>query len=100
LIPRLAAQLFELIKAGSALSDVYKQMSELSVCGLLRKFLKNFVLWAVNALRIRKVFVHDAIKCVEQLFFQVHSSRPTKPQSPSPTAMLPQQNPTIDSRCR
>jgi hypothetical protein len=33
--------------------------------------------------------VHDLVKCVEQFFFRIHSARPGRSWSPSPSATLP-----------
>ena len=82
-------QFFQLIKTGSALSDVREQGGELSVRRLLREFQQDFASWTGDALRIRKVFVHDPVKCVEQFFFRIHSARPGRSWNPSPSDMLP-----------
>src|SRR5580698_9239148 len=64
---RCLPQFFQLMKTGSALSDVRKQVSELSaVRRLLNEFPQDFSSWTVDALRIGKVFVQDSVKCVEQ----------------------------------
>ena len=70
-------QFFQVIKAGSALSDVGKQGGELSVRGPLREFQQDIAPWTVDALRIGKVLVHYPVKCVEQFFFRIHSARPS-----------------------
>ena len=70
-------QFFQLIKTGSALSDVREQMSELSaVRRLLGEFQQDFSSRTGDALRIGKVFVQDPTKCVEQFFFRIHCARP------------------------
>jgi hypothetical protein len=73
----LLPQFFQLIKAGSALSDVGKQGGELRVRGPLRKFQQDIVPWTGDALRIGKVFMDYPVKCVEQLFFRIHSAHPS-----------------------
>ncbi len=83
------AQFFQLIKAGSALPDVGEQERELSVRGPLREFQQDIGPWTGDALRIGKVFMHYPVKCVKQFFFRIHSARPSRARSPSPTAMLP-----------
>jgi hypothetical protein len=85
----LLPQFFQLIKTGSALSDVREQVGELSVRSLLREFQQDFASWTGDALRIRTVFVHDPVKCVEQFLFRIHSAGPGRSWSPSPSAMLP-----------
>jgi len=87
-MPRRAAQFFQLIKTGSALTDVGEQMGQLSIHGLLGKLPKDFAPWAVNAPRIREVFMHDAVKGVEELFFNIHSARPIEHGVQRPTAMF------------
>ena len=72
----LASKVFQLIKAGSALSDVGEQGGELSVRGRLREFQQDIAPWTGDALRIGKVFMHDPVKRVEQLFFEVHAAMP------------------------
>jgi len=72
-----AAKVFQLIKAGSASSNVIEQVGELSVRGLLREFQQDFAAWTVDALRIGKVFMHYPVKCVKQFFFRIHSARPS-----------------------
>jgi hypothetical protein len=69
-------QFFQLVKTGSALSDVREQVSELSVRRLLGEFQQDFSSRASDALRIGKVFVHDPVKCVEQFFFRIHCAHP------------------------
>jgi hypothetical protein len=70
-------QVFQVIKAGSALSDVGKQGDELSVRGPLREFPQDIAAWTGDALRIGKVFMHYPVKCVKQFFFRIHSARPS-----------------------
>jgi hypothetical protein len=70
-------QVFQLIKAGSALSDVSEQGGELSVRGLLREFKQDLAPWTGDALRVGKVLVHCPVKCVNQFFFRIHSARPS-----------------------
>ena len=70
-------QFFQLIKTGSASSDVREQVGELSVRRLLGEFQQDFSSRTGCALRIGKVFVHDPVKCVEQFFPRIHSSRPS-----------------------
>ena len=70
-------QFFQLIKAGSALSDVGEQGGDLSVRGPLREFQQDIAPWAGDALRIGKVFMHHPVKCVKQFFFRIHSARPS-----------------------
>ena len=70
-------QFFQVIKAGSALSDVGKQGGELSVRGLLREFQQDLAPWTGDALRVGKVFMHHPVKCVKQFFFRIHSARPS-----------------------
>ena len=72
----LASKVFQLIKAGSALSDVGEQGGELSVRGLLREFQQDLAPWTIDVLRIGEVFMHDPVKRVEQLFFRIHSACP------------------------
>lgn len=72
LVPHLAAQFFQLIKTGSALADVGQQLANLSIHGLLGKPPKGVATRTVDALRIGKVFVHDAVKRVVQLFVNIH----------------------------
>ena len=69
-------QFFQLIKAGSALSDVGEQRGELSVRGPLRKFQQDIVPWTGDAPGIGKVLTHYSVKCVKQFFFRIHSARP------------------------
>jgi hypothetical protein len=94
-------QFFQLIKTGSALSDVREQVGELSVRRLSREFQQDFASWTGDALRIRKVFVHDPVKRVEQFFSEsiLHAR-----VEPGVQAQLPccpqQQNPTIYGPCR
>ena len=45
----------------------------MNVHGLLREFQEDLAPWAADVLRIGKVFMHDPVKRVEQLFFEVHS---------------------------
>jgi len=71
-----AAKVFQLIKAGSTLPDVGEQVRELTVRGLLREFQQDFAPGTVDALRIGKVFMHDPVKRVEQVFFEVHAACP------------------------
>jgi len=70
-------QFFQVIKAGSALSDVGEQGGELSVRGPLREFQQDIAPWTGDALRIGKVFMHYPVKCVKQFFFRIHSARPS-----------------------
>jgi hypothetical protein len=70
-------QFFQLIKAGSALSDMGKQGGELSVRGPLREFQQDLLPWTGDALRVGKVSMHYPVKCVNQLFFRIHSARPS-----------------------
>jgi hypothetical protein len=77
-IPCLAPQFFELIKTGSTLADVSQHLRQLSIRGLFGKFPKDFAPWTVNALRIGKVFVHDALKGVVQLLFNIHPELPVE----------------------
>lgn len=79
---RFASKLFQLIKTRSAPSNVIHQVGELSVRGLLRELEQGLVLWTVDALRIGKVFVQYPVKRVEQFFFQIHSTRPSRTWSP------------------
>jgi hypothetical protein len=72
-----AAKVFQLIKAGSASSNVIEQVGELSVRGLLREFQQDFAPWTVDALRIGKVFMHHSVKCIKQFSFGVHSTCPS-----------------------
>jgi hypothetical protein len=96
---RFASKLLQLIKTRSAPSNVIHQVGELSVRGLLRELEQDLAPGTVDALRIGKVLVQYPVKRVEQFFFQIHSARPGRMESP--TAMLPpQQNPTIHDRCR
>ena len=71
------------------MSDVREQVGEFGVRRLLGEFQQDFASWTGDALRIGKVFVHDPVKCVEQFFFRIHSARPGRTWSPSPTAILP-----------
>ena len=71
-----AAKVFQLIKAGSTLPDVGEQVRELTVRGPLREFQQDFAPGTRDALRIGKVFMHDPVKRVEQLFFEVHAACP------------------------
>ena len=71
-----AAKVFQLIKTRSASSNVIEQVGELSVRGLLREFQQDFAPWTIDALRIGKVFMHDPVKRVEQLFLEVHAACP------------------------
>ena len=73
----LASKVFQLIKAGSALSDVGEQGGELSVRGRLREFQQDIAPWTGDTLRIGKVFMHYPVKCVKQFFFRIHSARPS-----------------------
>jgi hypothetical protein len=73
----LASKVFQLIKAGSALSDVGEQGGELSVRGLLREFQQDIAPWTGDALGIGKVFMHHSVKCIKQFFFGVHSACPS-----------------------
>ncbi len=61
---RFVPQFFQLVKAGSALSNV----DELSVRGLLGEFQQDFAPWTGDALRIGKVFMHDPRKRTDQFF--------------------------------
>src|SRR5271166_4658878 len=70
------SQFFQLVKTGSAFSDVREQVSELSVRRLLGEFQQDFSSRTSDALRIGKVFVHDPVKCVEQFFFRIHCAHP------------------------
>ncbi|MGB8065492.1 MAG: hypothetical protein WCF26_26650 [Candidatus Sulfotelmatobacter sp.] len=72
----LASKVFQLIKAGSTLPDVGEQVRELTVRGPLREFQQDFAPGTGDALRIGKVFMHDPVKRVEQLFFEVHAACP------------------------
>jgi hypothetical protein len=72
-----AAKVSQLIKAGSTLPDVGEQMPELTVRGLLRKFQQDFAPGTRDPLRIGKVFMHDPVKRVEQLFLEVHTACPS-----------------------
>jgi len=74
----LLAQFFQLIKTGSALSNMREQLGKLSVGWLQRKFPKDFAPWTVDALRIWKVFMHDTVKCLKQLSFNVHPEQPVE----------------------
>jgi hypothetical protein len=56
---------------------VIEQLGELSVRGLWREFQEFLAPWTADVLRIGKVFMHDPVKRVEQLFFEVHSARPS-----------------------
>ncbi len=53
-----------------------KYRGKLSIRGWLREFLQDFFSRTIDALRIGKLFVHDPVECVDQLFFRVHSARP------------------------
>ena len=97
---RFVPQFFQLIKTGSALSNVREQVGELSVRGPLRKFQQHFAPRTADALRIGKVFMLDPVKFVEQFLFRIHSACPGRTWSPSLTATLPQQNATIHDRDR
>lgn len=72
-----ASKVFQLIKAGRTLPDVGEQMRELTVRGPLREFQQDFAPWTPDALRIGKVFMHDRVKRVEQIFFEVHAACPS-----------------------
>ena len=69
-------QFFQLIKTGSALSDVSESGGELRVRRPLREFQQDIAPWTVDALRIGKVLMHYPVKCVKQFFFRIHSARP------------------------
>ncbi len=60
-----AAKVFQLIKAGSALSDVGEQGGEPSVRGPLREFQQDLASWTGDALRIGKVLMQYPVKCVK-----------------------------------
>ena len=66
-----------------------EQVGEWSVRRLLREFQQDVAPRAVDALRIGKVFMHYPVKRVEQFFFHIHSARPGRTWSSSPTALLP-----------
>jgi hypothetical protein len=70
-------QFFQLIKTGSALSNVGEQVGELNVRGLSDEFQQDFAPWTSEALRVGKVFMHDPVKYVEQFFFRIHSVCPS-----------------------
>jgi hypothetical protein len=95
-----ASKFFQLIKAGRTLPDVGEQVRELAVRGLLRELQQDFTPGTCDALRIGKVFMHDPIKRVEQLFVEVHAACPSNMESKSDCHVAPQQNPTIDDWCR
>jgi len=76
------SKVFQLIKTGSAPSNVIEQVRELSVRGLLRELEQGLAPWTVEALRIEKVLMHYPVKRVEQFFFQIHSARPGRTWSP------------------
>jgi hypothetical protein len=95
----LASKVFQLIKTGSAPSNVIEQMGKLIVRGLLRELEEDLTPWTIDALRIGKVFMHSPVKRVEQFFFQIHSARPGRRWS-FQLPYCPQQNPTIHDRCR
>ncbi len=52
-----------------------EQVGELSIRGLLREFEQDVAPWTVDALRIGEVFMHYFVKCIKQLFFEVHCAR-------------------------
>jgi len=62
LIPRSVAQFFQLVEAGSALSDVGQKVPQLNVRGPFRKLQQRLVPRTVDALRIGKVFMDDPFK--------------------------------------
>ena len=92
-------QLFQLIQTGGASPEVGEDMGELNIRRPLGEFHQDCAPGTVDALRIRKVFVHYPVKRVEQFFFQIHSARPGRTWSPR-LPCCPQQNPTIRDRCR
>ena len=55
-----------------------EELDELSVAGLQGEFPKDLAPWAVDTLRIGKVFMHNPVKCRKQLFFDVHPERPVE----------------------
>jgi hypothetical protein len=93
-------QFFQLIEAGSTLSDVCENAGELGVRRASGKLQQDFARWTFGALRIRKVVMHDPVKCVEEFFFQIHICHFHRTLSPAPMPWCPQQNPTIHGRCR
>ena len=62
-----------------------ERVGELSICGRLREFQQDIQPGTVDALRIGEVFVDDPFKRVKQFLFRIHSARPGRTWSPSPT---------------
>jgi len=63
-------QFFQLIEAGSALSDVGENVGELGVRRPSGKLQQGFAPGTRSTLRIGKIVMHDPVKCIEQFFFQ------------------------------
>jgi hypothetical protein len=93
-------QFFQLMEAGSTLSDVGEDVGELGVRRPSGELQQDFAPWTFGALRIRKVVMHDPVKCIEQFSFQIHICHFHRTLSPAPMPCFPQQNHTIDGRCR
>jgi hypothetical protein len=89
LIPRLAAQFFQLVEAASALSDVGEKVPQLNVRGPFRKLQQHLVSGTVDALRIGKVLMDDPFKRVKQFPFRIHSARPGCNWHPTPNSTAP-----------
>jgi hypothetical protein len=64
-------------KSAERIVERDRAMRRLSVGGLLREFQEDLAPWTADVLRIGKVLMQDPLKRVEQLFFEVHSARPT-----------------------
>jgi hypothetical protein len=77
------AQFLQFIEAGGASSYVLEQMRELSVRWGVRKLRQYFAAWTAEALRIRKIPVHDVVECVYQIFFRVHKRAIESKQPPA-----------------
>jgi hypothetical protein len=67
------AQFLQFIEAGGAFSYVFEQVRELSVHWKVHKLRQYFAAWTAEALRIRKIPVHDVFERVHQIFFRVHN---------------------------
>ena len=56
--------------------DVGEQVRESSVRGPLREFQQDFAAGTRDAPRIGKILMHDPVKRVEHLLFEVHAACP------------------------
>jgi hypothetical protein len=66
------AQFLQFIEAWRAFCYVLEQMREFSDRWQADQFCQGFAAWTADAIRIRKIPMHNSFECLNQIFFRVH----------------------------